>query len=246
MIRTFADNDVYIFFSLSSGSLSLWKCSSIHLPSCLALTEYLYSNVSSVKAAETLNLTDLIVAFSPGHTSLFLGLKDVGGINSTALRSDNLTSVTKLWIDNAGVTGISDEAFGSFRSLLSLSLEQNLLTEMNPAWLGRPSILSELSLRGNLIEVVEESMLKGLTGLSTLNLSRNRITTIHPNSFGLHTNLSDLDLSENRMTRVSTRVFMPLISTRIRLDGNPWDCSCEAWDFINYLRGLWNVTHLYI
>ncbi|XP_044053720.1 uncharacterized protein LOC122876886 isoform X2 [Siniperca chuatsi] len=181
---------------------------------------------------------DIPPAFRPGYSSLVMVLKDVGEINSTVLRSDNLSSVTRLRLENAGVTGIAEGAFSSFQNLTNLSLNQNLLTEMNPNWFGRPDILSELTLTKNLIKVLNESMLNGLVNLTTLSLNRNRITTIDPNSFSSQTILADLDLSENRMTRVSPQVFRSLRSTRIRLDGNPWDCSCGAEDFVDFLKDL--------
>ncbi|XP_049434062.1 uncharacterized protein LOC125889875 isoform X3 [Epinephelus fuscoguttatus] len=177
-------------------------------------------------------------AFSPGFSSLVMALRDVGEINSTVFRSDSLTSITRLRIDKAGVTGIAAGAFSSFQSLTNLTLDQNLLTEINPNWFGRPDILNEFILSGNQIEVLNESSLNGLINLRWLHLSNNRIRTIHPNTFSSQTNLAELDLSKNRMTRVSPQVFRSLRSTRIRLDGNPWDCSCGAEDFVYFVKDL--------
>ncbi|KAM7391216.1 hypothetical protein PAMP_021920 [Pampus punctatissimus] len=165
-------------------------------------------------------------------------LNDVGEIGPTTLRSDDLTSVTRLRIADAGVTGVAERALSSFQNLVSLHLEQNLLTEINPNWLSRPSVLRELNLTENQIQVLNESMLVGFSGLSKLSLNKNRITTIDPNCFRFQTNLAELDLSDNRMTRVSPRVFGSLGSTRMRLDGNPWNCSCEAGDFVDFLKVL--------
>lgn len=182
----------------------------------------------------TLHLPDL----APGFSTLVLSLRDVGEINSTVLRSDNLASITRLRIEGAGVTAVSEGAFASFEKLTNLSLNQNLLTEINGNWFGKPDILSELQVAENRIEVLKQSMLGGLVSLQRLNLRKNRIKSIDPDTFSSQTALAVLDLSENRMTRVSPQVFRSLTSTRIRLDGNPWDCSCGLEDFADLLKGL--------
>ncbi|XP_054466144.1 leucine-rich repeat-containing protein 15-like [Anoplopoma fimbria] len=177
-------------------------------------------------------------AFRPGRSSLIMIVKNVGEIDSTVFSSDNLNSITNLKIANAGVTGIAEGAFSSFIKLTNLNLDQNFLTEINPNWFSRPHVLREIGLTENHIEVLNESMLNGFANLTKLRLSKNRIRTVDPDTFRSHTNLAELDLSENRMTRVSPQVFRPLRSTRIRLDGNPWDCSCGAEDFVDFLKGL--------
>ncbi|XP_059192650.1 leucine-rich repeat-containing protein 70-like [Centropristis striata] len=177
-------------------------------------------------------------AFPPGYSSVLMAVEDVGEINSTVFLSDSLVSVTRFTMDSAGVTGIAEGAFSSFQNLTSLSLNQNLLTNIDPSWFGRPETLRELNLRENLIEGVNGSMLNRLHQLTRLRLSKNRIRTIDPNSFSSSTNLVELDLSENMMTRLPPQVFRSLRSTRIGLNGNPWDCSCGAEDFVDFLKDL--------
>ncbi|XP_063754122.1 uncharacterized protein LOC134874063 isoform X2 [Eleginops maclovinus] len=187
---------------------------------------------------------EMRTVFPPGLSSLGFLLNSAGVINSTVLRSENLTNVTRLQIDNSGVTGIAEGAFSSFESLTNLTLDNNLLTEINPNWLGRPHILRALSVTENQIETLNESMLDGLTHLVGLSLNKNKIRTIHQNTFSSNRILAELDLSGNRMTWVSPQVFQSLRSTRIRLDGNPWNCSCRAEDFVDFLKDLQNRSLL--
>ncbi|KAF7661735.1 hypothetical protein LDENG_00255320 [Lucifuga dentata] len=199
---------------------------------------------SCVAEGQILICQEVPATFKPGYLSLVLLLKDAGEINSTAFHSDGLASVTRLTIDGASVTAIVNEAFASFQNLKRLSLNLNALTWIDSRWFGRPAILSELSLMENRIEVLEERMLHGLVSLTKLNLAKNRIRTINPNSFRSQSNLVELDLSGNRMTRVMPQVFGPLGSTRMRFDGNPWDCSCGVEDFADFLRDLQNRSLL--
>lgn len=177
------------------------------------------------------------LVFPPGISNLAFSMNGVGEINSTVLRSENLTSVTHLQIEKSGITGIAEGAFSSFENLTNLNLNKNLLTEINPKWLGGPHILRDLSLAGNQIEALNESMLHGLDSLVRLSLNKNKIRTIHQNTFSSNSVLAELDLSGNKMTWVSPQVFQSLRSTRVRLDWNPWNCSCGAGDFVDFLKG---------
>nr|XP_029494286.1 uncharacterized protein LOC115111895 isoform X1 [Oncorhynchus nerka] len=232
-------------------------------------------------------------SYPVGLASLVLFVSNVGAINRTVFSSDNLASVTRLTINNAGITNITSRALWFFRDLKTLSLDRNNISQLNPAWFSQPAILQNLTLIQNHIEVVEDSMLSGLTGLISLNLTRNmiqsiapgsfstlshlasldlsgnRIVTISPGSFSGLTGLTSLnlasnriksispgcfsalislaylDLSGNRLTRVNPQDLLPLSpSTHVRLDGNPWDCSCGVEDFVIFLRGLQNASLL--
>nr|XP_019954643.1 PREDICTED: cell wall protein DAN4-like isoform X1 [Paralichthys olivaceus] len=182
--------------------------------------------------------------FSPGYSTLAMYVSDVGEINSTVFHSDNLTSVTRLRMDNAGVTAVAEGAFGSFLNLTSVSLTRNMLTHVTWRWFGRPDVLTELSLTENHIRALNESQLSGLVSLTELRLNKNRITTLGPNSFLSQVDLTELDLSENRMTRLSPQLLRSLRSTRVGLDRNPWDCSCGAEDFVVLLKDLQSRSQL--
>ncbi|XP_034452196.1 uncharacterized protein LOC117768152 [Hippoglossus hippoglossus] len=182
--------------------------------------------------------------FSSGYLTLAMYVSDFGEIGSSVFHSDGLASVTRLRMDTAGVTSVAEGAFGSFLNLTSVSLTRNKLTHVTWRWFGRPEVLTELSLTENHIGTLSGSELSGLVNLTKLSLNKNRITTLGPNSLLSQVHLTDLDLSENRMTRISPQVLRSLRSTRVRLDLNPWDCSCGAEDFVVLLKGLQSRSQL--
>ena len=189
-------------------------------------------------------LVQTLSDFSSGYSTLVMYVSDFGGVGSSVFLSAGLASVTRLRMDSAGVTSVSDGAFGSFLNLTSVSLTRNRLTHVTWRWFGRPEVLTELSLTENHIATLSGSELSGLVHLTELSLNRNRITTLGPNSLLSQVHLTDLDLSENRMTGIPAQVFRSLRSTRVRLDLNPWDCSCGAEDLVVLLKGLRNIkTH---
>lgn len=177
--------------------------------------------------------------FIPNCTTMLVGLKNVGEINSTVLQSVNLSSITKFESQNSGITGIAENALSSFSHLKILILDGNSLSSVNQNWFRNPATITELEFSSNLIKYLNESNLTGLSNLKKLNLRGNKIHTIHPDAFRFQRKLTDLDLSDNQLTRLSPQIFTSLKSlTSIRLYGNPWNCSCDAQVFVDSLKGL--------
>ncbi|CAB1322306.1 unnamed protein product, partial [Coregonus sp. 'balchen'] len=170
--------------------------------------------------------------YPAGLSSLVLFVSNVGEINATVFHSYNLGSVTHLTINNAGITGIPSGALRSFHNLNTFRLDLNSLSQLSPAWFSQPATLQNLTLIQNPIEVVEEGTFRRFTGLTRLNLAILALAR-----------LACLDLSGNKLTRVCPQVLLPLSlsSTRIRMDGNPWDCSCQRIPLLE-TEPVWNVS----
>ncbi|XP_023199115.1 uncharacterized protein LOC111610284 isoform X1 [Xiphophorus maculatus] len=192
-----------------------------------------------VKGESVLFCLDALTNFIPNCTTMLVGLKNVGEINSTVLQSVNLSSITKFESQNSGITGIAENALSSFSHLKILILDGNSLSSVNQNWFTNPATITELDFSSNLIKYLNESNLTGLSNLKKLSLRGNKIHTIHPDAFRSQRKLTDLDLSDNQLTRLSPQIFMSLKSlTSVRLYGNPWNCSCDAQVFVDSLKEL--------
>ncbi|XP_035235933.1 uncharacterized protein LOC118206898 [Anguilla anguilla] len=183
-------------------------------------------------------------SFPPGLSSIVILVSNLREINSSMFSGETLESVSSLTIANAGITTVSTGAFQSFCQLKKLSLYQNNLSQISVSWFCQPANLENLTLFQNDIEILEEHSLTGLSGLTSLNLANNKIYTIALRSFYTQNRLAHLDLSGNKLTRLSPETYLPLHSTQMRLEGNPWDCSCEVKDFVLFLKGMINASLL--
>ncbi|XP_065140438.1 uncharacterized protein [Paramisgurnus dabryanus] len=187
---------------------------------------------------------EIPTGYPAGLTSLILFLNDLGEIDLSIFNSTNLTSVISLKITQAKVTAVAPRTFDKFHNLKTLLLYDNHLSDVSSEWFSHPDALETLRLMNNKITTLDHSSFFGMTNLLTLNLSRNQIHTITPNSFISTSKLRLLDLSNNNLTNLDVDVLRPLNATKIRLDGNPWDCSCSVHYFAEFLRGLQNVSLL--
>ncbi|KAJ8285588.1 hypothetical protein GJAV_G00028530 [Gymnothorax javanicus] len=183
-------------------------------------------------------------SFPPGLSSIVLLVSDLREINSSIFSSETLQSVNSLTIANAGIVTISTGAFNSFCQLKKLSLYQNSISQISASWFCQPANLENLTLFQNNVEMLDEQSLAGLSGLTSLNLANNKIYTIALRSFYTQKRLAHLDLSGNKLTFLSPDTFLVHHSIQMRLERNPWDCSCEVKGFVRLLKGMINDSML--
>nr|XP_033817970.1 uncharacterized protein LOC117368429 [Geotrypetes seraphini] len=170
--------------------------------------------------------------------------KNIGVINSTVFRSPNLKSVMNLTLAKSGITRIEPGAFYAFQGLTNLRLYENNLTWLSPSWLSNPALLNNLSMSGNDLQEIRPSMMSGFTNLKMLNFTRNKIHRITSGSFSDLPMDVFIDLSDNKISTLSVNIFGYLKYPKMKLGGNPWNCSCELQEFGVFLQELLNESKL--
>ncbi|XP_067294205.1 uncharacterized protein [Pseudorasbora parva] len=182
--------------------------------------------------------------YPAGLTSVIIFVNGLGNINLSMFNSTNLTSVNILTMALQDVTAIGPQTFEKFQNLKTLNLHGNFLSQVSSDWFSHHDSLETLVLSKNQITTLDLNSFDGLSNLRVLNLSQNQIHTITQSSFLSLSKLRRLDLSNNKLTYLSPDLFLPLNGTMIRLDGNPWNCSCSVRNFVKYLKGLQNASLL--
>ncbi|XP_019643351.1 PREDICTED: LOW QUALITY PROTEIN: uncharacterized protein LOC109484503 [Branchiostoma belcheri] len=116
--------------------------------------------------------------------------------------------------------------FGEIAKLERLTLSRNEIEEIKENAFQPLRRLEYLDLRHNRLRAVEESHFSSLTGLVYLHLSYNNISHIAGRAFGRLSRLSSLTLDHNKISFLSTGWLQGLSAKNIRLNNNPFRCTC--------------------
>ncbi|MGH0185428.1 UNVERIFIED_CONTAM: hypothetical protein FKN15_017575 [Acipenser sinensis] len=147
------------------------------------------------------------------------------------------TFSTKWWFPKSGKSGHAEKSKGLYgRKGQQTSSLDNPQDDLFADLVN----LTHLFLHGNLIRVLSENVFRGLVNLDRLLLHQNRIRQVHRRAFRDLGRLTILFLFNNSLSELPGPSLSGLRSLEfLRLNGNPWSCSCQArplWEWFRRVR----------
>lgn len=141
-----------------------------------------------------------------------------------------LSHLEELWIGplvlDADQGGLTEDYVGRLQRLHELHVRGRLNGVAADAFVGNGR-LQVLDLKACHLHRLSVDAFQGLRKLRVLDLSANELTELPPGLFDPLNSLKELWLNDNRLKTVSADMAFPVTTKLIRLEGNPWHCSCH-------------------
>lgn len=143
------------------------------------------------------------------------------------------------WVDVSvnNLTTISPDIFASSPDVRYFNVSRNpyLVIPKNSPFLNAPH-LKWIVMDGSGIKQLYSETFKGVPEVTTLSLSNNELTTIPGDLFKPMERLRTLDLSGNQFK--SIRIDFSAVPNRLRLSmgNNPWECDCSLLPTIEWAK----------
>ncbi|XP_069696525.1 uncharacterized protein [Periplaneta americana] len=172
-----------------------------------------------------------------------LGHNNLNELGKEAFVSRNIFQIEYLNLNYCNISYIDTDAFKGLTSLRRLTLQHNLLRELNVGTFKDLTHMKSLQLENNKIQNLEIGIFEGLVSLELLDLEHNLLNSLRSDVFIGLNNLNMLWLAHNRLSTLHPDVFTHLIKlSYLYLDGNEELQIPSNSSFLNIQR----VKDLYI
>ncbi|XP_067119382.1 insulin-like growth factor-binding protein complex acid labile subunit [Centruroides vittatus] len=138
-----------------------------------------------------------------------------------------LQSLIFLHIPNVDNDILLEHMFYGLNSLLHLNLNGRIMVLGDKAFMGAHKALKKLVLHNCKLRKISNNSFQGLYHLLSLDLSYNQLRYISEYSLQPLKSLKELILSQNKLTILSEEIFQIVSLQALRLDANPWNCTCS-------------------
>ncbi|KAJ8979234.1 hypothetical protein NQ317_009414 [Molorchus minor] len=141
-----------------------------------------------------------------------------------------LNLLQKLTLHNLELKLLKRDLFVGMPSLSELVLTGNITEIEYDAFL-EISKIKKLVLSNCQIKIISMDTFMDLQKLLYLDLSNNKLESLPPGVFDNVVSLKELYLNGNKLTELPSGIFAKLHAKLIRLNENPWYCSCQMSDW---------------
>lgn len=137
-----------------------------------------------------------------------------------------LNQLKKLTLNNLELLVLKRDLFTGMPQLEELLLTGNITKIEYDAFLEIKQIKTLILSNCQIVNISMDGFI-GLSNLQLLDLSKNCLEYIPPGIFDHLVNIKELYLNENKFKQLPKDIFFKIHPKLIRLNDNPWHCSCE-------------------
>lgn len=128
-------------------------------------------------------------------------------LSTTGYSKEQLTTLTRLDLQNSQLETIDGKVFETCSNLTALSLRDNRLALIDSNTFNQLLKLTDLDLANNQIETIDVQLFERCSYLTGLDLSSNKLTRIDGNTFKILNQLTKVDLSCNKLEAIDEKLF---------------------------------------
>ncbi|XP_066466995.1 leucine-rich repeat-containing protein 26 [Tiliqua scincoides] len=146
-------------------------------------------------------------------------------------------NATAILLDYNHIAALRNRNFVAQKALRRLSLRGNVLVSVHHRALVGLSSLQELDLSRNYLSTLKLETFFPVPSLTTLHLEHNKLLSLDPELLEALPHLQALFVHGNALVTLSSGLLENLPSlNHLKLDDNPWMCSCDIEPLFQWLR----------